>query len=76
MSPIAIRLKKFVADNTSPSAMKFVPKYYKTQETCDKAADTRPFVFNSVPDWYKTQEICDTVVSKDAFYVKILPWCI
>ena len=50
-----------------PSAMQFVPEFYKTQEMCDKAVNTCFLVFYSGPDRYKTQEMCDRVVSKDAF---------
>ena len=36
--------------NTSPSAIKFVPKCYKAQELCVEAVDTCPFIFNFVSD--------------------------
>ena len=60
------------AVNTSPSAIKSVPKCYETQELCVKAVDTCSFIFNFVSGWCKTQEMCDKDVSEDPF---VLEYC-
>ena len=42
-----------------PSTIKFVPDWYKAQETCIRAVNTCSFVFNFVPNQFNTQEMCD-----------------
>ena len=45
--------------NAHPSAIKFVPEYWNTQEKSDKD--------DSIPDRYKTLEMCHRVVSEDPY---------
>ena len=58
------------AVGTYPSAIKFVPEYYKSHEICDKAVDTCPFDIDSVPDQYVSQTMCDTAVFKETYMLK------
>ena len=41
------------AVNTYPSAIRFVPEYYKTQEIGNKVVHTCFSVFNSIADQYE-----------------------
>ena len=43
------------AVNTHPSALKFVPEGYKTQEVRDKPVNRCFLCIFPIPDWYKTQ---------------------
>ena len=38
------------AVDTYPSAIKFVPECFMTEEMCDKAVNKYFFVFHSIPD--------------------------
>ena len=57
------------AVNTHSPTIKYVPKCYKTQEMCNKAAN---FIFGSIPGQYKTQEICDIILFLH-FFSSIFP---
>ena len=41
--------------NLYPSAIKFVPKCYRTQEMCAEVINTCPFVFDYVPDQFQAK---------------------
>ena len=41
--------------NFYPSAIKFVPKRYRTQEMCAEVINTCPFVFDYVPDQFQAK---------------------
>ena len=60
------------AGDTYPSNIKFVCKWFITQEMCDKEVRCF-FVFHSIPNHNKTQEMCDTVVSEDPFLIRYIP---
>ena len=51
------------AVNTYPSTINVDPKYFLTDEICDKAVNICFFVFDSIPDWCKIQEMYDKLVS-------------
>ena len=55
------------AVNTYPSAIRFVPERFMTQEMCNKAVNICFFAFDSISDLYKTQEMCYRVVFEDPF---------
>ena len=57
-----------------PSAIRFIPNLFKTEEMSDIAVVTCPFELDSVFDWYMFQELYDKVVSEDSFYLKTLSW--
>ena len=69
--------------------MQFFPKYYKTQEMCNKPVDTFLFVFDSVsdqylskepimlkyyPDKYETQKMCDKAVDYLLILKRLPDW--
>ena len=56
-----------------PSAIKFAPKCYKTQEMCNKAVNTCFFIFDSGPDHYKTQKMCDETIDDCLAGLKFIP---
>ena len=61
------------AANTSPSAMQFVPKCYKTQEMCDRAVSEDPFHLKYGFDRHKTQGMCDITVDDFLPALKFVP---
>ena len=42
-----------------PHSLKFVPDYFKTQETCDKVVRDDSSSLQFVPDWFVTREKVD-----------------